>query len=223
MLKKSLLLLSFSSLIIANTTMCYKQNWSNPATIETVKLDGGKCLSKNSIQDMQNNGWSIKDIKVNASQNNSGMDYMYILTKTKILKRNIGYINDTVSKDSVYDDNTYISPNSQMTKANYNTFKKYEEEEKKEKALKKKKEEVKKASSLYEKECQSCHGKKGEIEAYNSSRALNSLTKEEFTTALWEYYMDQKDNGFAIIMKPISERLTKDNIKNIYNYLQTIK
>jgi len=193
MLKKILLLLSFSSVVIANTTMCYKQNWSNPATIENIKLDGGKCMSKKSIKDMQIDGWSIKDIKLTSSINSSNMNYLYILSKNNISNTNI-----------------------KSMKENYKNLKSYEKEENIIKNLKEGKE-------LYIQNCQSCHGNKGQIEAYNSARALNTLSLKEFELSLWEYDMGEKDNGFAILMQPAIGILTTQNIKNVYSYLESLK
>ncbi|HIP13471.1 MAG TPA: c-type cytochrome [Arcobacter sp.] len=207
MLKKSLLLLSFSSLIVANTTMCYKQNWTNPATIETVKLNGGKCLNSKSLQDMENEGWVVSDIKINPTSNNTGMDYLYILKKDTYSTKKII---PNQSFESLAYSNTTINQSPNDTMIEY-----------------KKKQESKlmatKGKKLYRRDCLSCHGENAEIRAYGVSNALNTLTYDEFEVAIRDYDLDEKDNGFAIIMKPIATSLSVPEIKAIHKYLETLK
>lgn len=68
----------------AKTTMCYKNDWKSPSTIETVKLDGGECNSQFSFKEMLNKGWFLKDIKI--SKGKDGLNYSYILTDKKLIK-----------------------------------------------------------------------------------------------------------------------------------------
>ena len=74
-----------SSVVNAKNTVCYKNNWNSPSTIENIKLDGGECNGKYSITQMKELGWSILDIKIDSSQNN--LSYKYVLT-TDIIKSN---------------------------------------------------------------------------------------------------------------------------------------
>jgi len=79
MLKKGLCVLSFATIMMADTTMCFKKDWVDPSTIESTALDGGKCMGNKSLQDMKANGWIVEDIKI--SSGNSGMNFMYVLKK----------------------------------------------------------------------------------------------------------------------------------------------
>ena len=72
----TILLLSSTSLL-AETTMCFKENHKSMTTIESTPLDGGICNSKFSINDMKAKGWSVDDIKI--SQTANGMNFIYIL------------------------------------------------------------------------------------------------------------------------------------------------
>lgn len=67
-----------STIVNAKNTVCYKNDWSSPSTIDSVALDGGECNSKYSLKQMKEKGWSILDIKIDSSQNN--LSYKYILS-----------------------------------------------------------------------------------------------------------------------------------------------
>lgn len=86
-----------SSIVNAKNTVCYKNNWNSPSTIETIKLDGGECNGKYSISQMKELGWSILDIKIDSSQNS--LSYKYVLTtdvlETQLNKKEIISTNDT--------------------------------------------------------------------------------------------------------------------------------
>lgn len=71
-----------SSVSYAKNTVCYKNNWNTPSTIEMTPFDGGECKGKYSIKDMEEMGWNILDIKVDSSQNN--LNYKYLLTTDEI-------------------------------------------------------------------------------------------------------------------------------------------
>jgi len=79
MIKRSLLITSLATAIVAQTTMCFKKDWQDPSTIEATAMSGGKCAGVNSIEQMKKNGWSIDDIKISSGKN--GLDFMYILKK----------------------------------------------------------------------------------------------------------------------------------------------
>lgn len=83
------LLLASSALLFANsvsadTTICYKKDWTSPSTIEKTKLDGGVCKGELSLIDMKKNGWKLKDIKITSSD--EGLNYQYVLTTDDIIK-----------------------------------------------------------------------------------------------------------------------------------------
>lgn len=83
---KNKLLILCSALLItqslnAQTTMCFKKEWSSPSTITQTKMSGGECKEQYSIDDMTKNGWYIQDIKIESSK--KGMNYTYILTDIK--------------------------------------------------------------------------------------------------------------------------------------------
>lgn len=82
----SSLLLS-ATLASAETTVCYKDKWNTPSTIETTKLDGGLCEGKFSVKDMEKKGWRVLDIKIESNQNS--LSYKYLLTSNKLTKKEI--------------------------------------------------------------------------------------------------------------------------------------
>lgn len=82
----SSLLLS-ATLASAETTVCYKDKWNTPSTIETTKLDGGLCEGKFSVKDMEEKGWRVLDIKIESNQNS--LSYKYLLTNDKLTKKEI--------------------------------------------------------------------------------------------------------------------------------------
>ncbi|UTJ05778.1 plasminogen-binding N-terminal domain-containing protein [Arcobacter roscoffensis] len=82
----SSLLLS-ATLASAETTVCYKDKWNTPSTIETTKLDGGLCEGKFSVKDMEEKGWRVLDIKIDSNQNS--LSYKYLLTNDKLTKKEI--------------------------------------------------------------------------------------------------------------------------------------
>jgi cytochrome c553 len=76
---------------------------------------------------------------------------------------------------------------------------------------------------LYTTKCQTCHGKKATKLAYNKSRALNTLTLNDMKQSIRGYIMDEYDRGLAILMKPYANILTDEDIKAVYQYIQTVK
>jgi len=177
----------------AQTTLCYKNNWNNPANIELQKFDGSECKGKYSILDMKTKGWKVDDIKISTKDDN--FNYIYILKKSDDKKVNLKNID-------------YAKLEAQMKKA------------KKQKQIVSDKENAKK---YYIKNCQSCHGVKGEIESSGTSRAINTLSKDEFIETLEGYRHDSYDRGLAILMKPYISFLDEKKMTNIYNYLQKIQ
>lgn len=84
-MRNKLLLLCASLLMVMNLhakeSVCFKKDWLSPGTIETVALDGGACNSELSVEQMKEQGWNIKDIKVSSSKN--GLNYIYTFTDVK--------------------------------------------------------------------------------------------------------------------------------------------
>lgn len=74
----------FANSVSADTTICYKKDWTSPSTIEKTKLDGGVCKGELSLIDMKKNGWKLKDIKITSSD--KGLNYQYVLTTDEIIK-----------------------------------------------------------------------------------------------------------------------------------------
>ncbi|RXJ83424.1 plasminogen-binding N-terminal domain-containing protein [Arcobacter sp. CECT 8985] len=75
-----------TSALSAQTTVCYKKDWTSPSTIDKVKLDGGACKGEASFLDMKKKGWKLKDIRITSSK--KGLNYQYILTTKNILRFN---------------------------------------------------------------------------------------------------------------------------------------
>jgi len=82
--------LMLTTIAFSQTTMCYKNNWNDPATIEQQIFDGGDCKGINTIEQMKLDGWTIDDIKLSAK--NDQINYIYILKKSST----------TISKDINY-------------------------------------------------------------------------------------------------------------------------
>lgn len=74
---------AFAQGLSAKTSICYKNNWTSPSTIETVALDGGVCQGKFSYKQMQKKGWSLRDIRITKGE--KGLNYSYILTDEKLV------------------------------------------------------------------------------------------------------------------------------------------
>ena len=195
MIKKGLFVLSLASLVMADTTMCSKKDWMDPSTIETTTLDGGKCAGTKSLTDMKADGWVTEDIKISSGKD--GMNFMYVLKKGGSVILSDGDLEQRL-----------------------NQIQDKREEKKKEEIIK-----VAKANGqkIYKESCASCHGKKGEIEAYNSSKALNTMSIEDIEVAFRDYGLSTKDNGMAIIMMPYVDKYLANDVKSIAEYIQTLK
>lgn len=63
------------STLKAEVTLCFKKNHQDIATIENIKLEGGECNSKNTVNDMKKIGWIITDIKITPTT--LGTDFIY--------------------------------------------------------------------------------------------------------------------------------------------------
>lgn len=180
--------------IYANTTMCYKNNWSDPSTIEREKLDGGECKGEKSIENMKKDGWSVDDIKISSGK--SGMNYIYILKQSGTSK--------AVTKDL----NTEVSKSLVSLEKN--------------KEAKQVEADLKEGERFYKLKCVTCHGEKGELKAKGTSRPINTLSIEEIETSVRGYKMDEYNRGLAILMKPYASFLYDERIKQIKLYLDSV-
>jgi len=199
-MKKLLLILPLLSIqIIAETTMCFKENHTSLSTIEQTKLDGGKCNSIFSLKEMKKKGWEIKDI--NITPNNDRYNFVYILKKKET--------NENLSTEKIAE----------------NVINKIESDKQIELLDKQKKEKennIKKGRLIYS-NCSSCHGLKGEIRAYDSSEALRKLSFDDMKFAINRYTFDEDyGNGNELIMRQYASNITSNKLKMIYDYLQYI-
>jgi len=169
-MKKTLLSLAVVSLLSADTTMCFKENWTEVSKIESVALSGGKCKDTFSVNDMTTKGWRIDDMKISSAE--LGMNYIYIFKNGS----------DSTKKDIDID-----------------------------------------GEKLYKASCIKCHGATAQIEAFNTSRALNTMTKDEIEISIREYQDNEKDNGRAILMIPYATKLSSKELKAVISYIKTFK
>lgn len=204
---RKLLLISIFTIINlhAATTMCYKENITDPALSESLPLDGGKCAGSKSVSDMQQDGWEVNDIKITASKT-SGMNYTYVFKKGGV---------------SLADEESSMSEEELMARI-------IEKMESRNKARKKaKKEEERQAiiarvSQFYIDTCQKCHGEKGEIKAYGNSRPLRDLTLAQLENGVDKYTTNMPNTSTAIIMQPYARGITDKDLNDIYLYLQSL-
>lgn len=67
----------FSTNLIAQETICYKNNIDSPSMIEKIGLEGDVCKGKLTVNDMKNDGWDVLDIKITSSQNKFNYSYYF--------------------------------------------------------------------------------------------------------------------------------------------------
>jgi len=176
------------SSLLANTTMCFKENHSSISTIENTPLDGGECQGKYSVNDMKKKAWIISDIKIN------GNNYIYIF-KTSNNKQDL----------------------------NENILEQLEARKKAEETLKieKEKEElIAQAQKLYINQCQTCHGKKGEIKQGNS--ILKDLSIDDMKEAAKDYKTGVGEKAHSVYAPIHINFLDKKTIESIKAYLDAI-
>ena len=58
-----------SSNLLAQETVCFKNNVEKPSLIENTALDGGVCNGNLSLNQMKKDGWNVLDIKITPSEN----------------------------------------------------------------------------------------------------------------------------------------------------------
>ena len=199
----SILLLSSTSLL-AETTMCFKENHKSMTTIESTPLDGGICNSKFSVNDMKAKGWSVDDIKI--SQTATGMNFIYILKTASSVQ-----VTPLVSGNQ-----------ADMEARIVEKLEKKKEAEAKAKEVQEIKEAAIDGEKVYTTKCQSCHGINGEKSAYNSSRPLKSLSIEEMSESIKNYKVGSVTSNNATIVAPYANYLDEKTIKGVHGYLAKI-
>lgn len=198
----SILLLSSTSMF-AETTMCFKEN-ASMSTIEKTPLDGGVCNGKFSVNDMKAKGWSVDDIKI--SQSSTGMNFIYILKTASAPVQSSQFVGNQAQMEA-------------NILAKLEAKKEAEEKAKVEKELK---DAAVIAKELYTNKCQTCHGAKGEVNAYNTARPLKDLSVEDMQESIKNYKVGKVDSMNANIMAPYANFIDYKEIKGIHAYLQSI-
>lgn len=181
----------------AQTTMCFKENHTNMATIENAKLLGGECQGVKSAKEMKVDGWNIDDIKIN------GDDYIYIFKKETV---NLAALDEKALEAKILQ-----------------TLKNKQSQDKAVALYKLKERMSKDGKNIYINKCQQCHGEKADQRAYATARPLIDLTLEDMQLAIRDYVNEDYDRGNALIMRPYANFLTTEKVKNIYSYIKTLK
>jgi mono/diheme cytochrome c family protein len=75
----------------------------------------------------------------------------------------------------------------------------------------------------YEISCASCHGQKGEKPASADSMAINEMSKEDFLDAIRGYQNNDYGGSLRFSMIPYAQNVTKTEVDNMVDYLQSIK
>ncbi len=198
----TILLLSSTSLL-AETTMCFKEN-ASMTTIESTPLNGGICNGKYTVNDMKAKGWSVDDIKI--SQTANGMNFIYILK----------------TASSVQATPVIAGNQADMEARIIEKLEKKKVEEQKAKVEKELKDAQIDAQKIYTSKCQTCHGENGEKKAYNSSRPLKDLSLEDMEESIKDYKNGTKNSGNATIMAPYASFVDYKEIKGIHAYINKI-
>ena len=200
--------------LFASTTMCFKENHPSMATIEKAKLDGGECKGQYSLKQMKEKGFSVDDIKVTTNKTGN-YNFVYIL-KDENAKQVSNFAIANLSE-------------KELEKRILKRLEAKKKQEKKEKEIERKLQAKLDGKKLYINKCQSCHGVKGELNAMNVSRPLNTLSVEQMNNAMYGYtnYDRENDderygNGRAIVMQPYAASTTEKDLENIYQYLKSI-
>ncbi|RBQ28878.1 c-type cytochrome [Aliarcobacter vitoriensis] len=200
-MKKSIIstFILLGSSLLADTTMCFKENHPSIATIESTPLNGGACAGKYSINDMKKKGWLVDDIKIN------GNSYIYIL-KTP-------------------DNAKAITPSGisqEQMEANIMAKLEAKKEAEETARVEKESEELRvEAQDLYVAQCQNCHGEKGESRKGNSR--LKDLTIADMQEALREYKLGVGEKASSVYAPVHINFLNDKSIKGIKAYLDSIQ
>lgn len=79
-------------------------------------------------------------------------------------------------------------------------------------------------SSIYKKECKSCHGAKGDKVALNKSKAINGMSVATLDQAM-KNYVSGKRKSMAMIKKMKKKFMTKhseEEIQAVYKYIHEL-
>ena len=203
----ALILLTIMTLSLqAETTMCFKENHTSMSTINSVKLDGGLCDGQKTVKEMNSDGWTTEDIKIN---NNN---YIYIFKKVTSLNE----VNMEALENRVLE-----------------RIKKEKIAEKKLEKEKLAKSKIRNGKKIYLSQCSNCHGNNGELEIYGKE-AINLLNLRDFKMAINEYSTGvrtehsksndkSKITPYAKLMVPYANILNNQKIHDIYLYLKSVK
>jgi cytochrome c553 len=193
--------------LFSQTTMCFKENHNSMSTIETTKLDGGECKSTFNLNDMKAKGWSVDDIKITTKD--SKYSFIYILKKGNV-SSNLVPVNANLNQKDLED---------KILKRLEDKKVQEEKELKIEKILKNKIA----GKEIYVNKCQSCHGTKGELSAYNVARPLKDLSLDDMEHAIGQY-TNRSDYGYDynMVMKPIAANTTNAELAKIKDYLDSV-
>lgn len=181
--------------------MCYKENVKLITGIENIKLDGGLCQGKTSLNEMKNDGWKVEDIKMSTSDNRTSFTYIFKKNEKQYTALDMEKLEQKI-----------------VAKIENNRI---QDEKNRLDELKLKMSQAGKAK--YIDTCQKCHGEKAELKAFGTSRPLVSLSLDDINLSINQYRTRIKDEGNGLIMSPYARVLTQQDIKNIYSYILTFK
>ena len=202
----STILLLGSTSLLADTTMCFKENHKSMSTIENTPLDGGICAGKYTVNDMKTKGWNVDDIKISTTA--TGMNFIYILK--------------TATSSMPTTSSNFVGNQAQMEANIIAKLEKKKQDEIKAKEIKEIQEAAIDGENTYKNKCQACHGANGEKRAYNSSRPLKDLSVEDMSQAIKDYKNGRVDSQNAILMTPYANYLNDNLIKGVHGYLNKI-
>ncbi|AXK49589.1 c-type cytochrome [Aliarcobacter trophiarum] len=189
--------------LLADTTMCFKENHPSMSTIESVPLEGGACGGKFSINDMKKKGWLVDDIKIN------GSSYIYILKTQDHGKAIAGVAPSGISQE-------------QMEANIIAKLEAKQEAEEEALIIKENQAMLSEARDLYTTQCQSCHGEKGDKTKGDSK--LKNLSQKDMEQALKDYELGISEEKRSSIYGPAHiNYLNNKSIKGIKTYLDSIQ
>lgn len=205
----SILLLGSTSLL-ADTTMCFKEN-ASMTTIESVALNGGACEGKYSINDMKAKGWSVDDIKI--SQTASGTNFIYILKSADHAKATPMVAGAALTGTAI---------NQEQLEANIMAKLEAKKiaEEKAQVALELKEAKID-AKEIYVNKCQSCHGEKGETKKIGA-KALRTLSTTDMEEAVKDYILGRGEKASSVYGPAHVNYLNDKTIQGIKAYLDEV-
>lgn len=203
MIKKSLYVACAASILSASATMCYKKEHLDPSTIENIALSGGECKDTYSVNDMKKNGYVVDSMKIQNGTN--GFNYIYVFQKEKAQNFQLSSNNEGLTDEQLMQRLEKIQT-------------KQIEIKKEEKRIT----DMAKGKNLYESTCKRCHGD-GTKRAYNTARALKSMTLEQMQVSIRDIANGEQNNGMGLLMVPYANMLSSQELKDVYSYLNRTK